>query len=252
MKNLQRIVFFWVGENTQIPTLLVRSIQQHLGPDLEIVQLSDRDTPRVDGVDMHKRLKLSSRIMVARLEAYASLATSKPTLFLDADMLVLRDFDLPSLNANEIGVTPRIDRSEINWRFPIEFPEFKGKYFIDEMPYIFSFVYASSEILFVRQLNQLRKLPRRFQEWYGDQVTLKHELKSGRYAIRDFHIDVYNRTVSTLGEFERILTSHPEVCLVHFKGPKSKHVMLEATRIMQRTDTLNDAASIYRGQPQVP
>ena len=235
MRILHRIVFFWVGRNTDIPTLLVRSIRQHLGLDMEIVQLSDRDTPRVDGVNTYRRMKLSSRIMVARLEAYASLTINKPTLFLDADMLVLRDFDLPSLNASEVGVTPRNDRAEINWRFPIDFPEFKGKYINDEMPYIYSFVYTSSEILFVRQLNRLRKLPRRFQEWYGDQVTLKHELESGRYVKRDFSIDIYNRTVNTLGEFEKILTSHPDVCLVHFKGPKGKHVMLEATRMMQRT-----------------
>src|SRR5689334_23200556 len=176
MRCLKRIVFFWVGQDVSIPEMLVRSIRLAFGADMEVVQISDRDTPQVDGVSICRREKLSPRIMVARLEAYASLAVKEPTLYLDADMMIVRPFDLPPLQANEIGVTPRTDRTEINWRFPIEFPEFQGKYFCDVMPYIYSFVYASSEVLFVRQLNLLRKMSKRFQLWYGDQVTLKREL----------------------------------------------------------------------------
>ncbi len=232
MAHLKRIAFFWRGQNTDIPALLVRSIRLAFGSDMDIVQLSDRETPEIDGVTIHRKMKLSSRIMVARLEAYASLDIKEPTLFLDADMLVARKFDLPPLQTNEVGVTPRTDRSEINWRYPFEFPEFKGRYFIDEMPYIYSFVYTNSEILFVRQLNQLRKLPKRFQEWYGDQVTLKRELDSNRFIRREFNIETHNRTVRSFIEFREIMASEPDVCLLHFKGPQSKDVMFEAIGLL--------------------
>ena len=237
MRNLRRIVFFWVGQNTLVPALLVRSIRSALGPEIEITQLSDRDTPEVAGVNTYKSMKLSSRLMVARLEAYASLALKEPTLFLDADMLVIRDFDLPALGVNEVGVTRRYDRTEINWHDPVDFPEFEGKYFIDEMPYVYSFIYTNSEILFIRQLDQLRKLPKRFQEWYGDQVTLKRELESGRYVRQDFSIDTYNRTIRSRAEFEDILANQPDVCLVHFKGALGKNAVIEIMNDIEGTNT---------------
>ena len=90
MRNLRRIVFFWVGENTEIPAMLVHSIRLAFGDEMEVVQLSNRETPKIDGVTTYKSLKLSSRIMVARLEAYASLIVKDSTLYLDADMLVTR------------------------------------------------------------------------------------------------------------------------------------------------------------------
>lgn len=230
MRCLKRIVFFWVGQDIAIPQMLVRSVRLAFGADMEVVQLSDRDTPAVEGVTFCKRMKLSPRIMVARLEAYSSLAIREPSLYLDADMMIVKPFDLPPLQANEIGVTPRTDRVEINWRYPIEFPKFKGKYFSDVMPYIYSFVYASSEILFVRQLNQLHKLPKRFQIWYGDQVTLKSELDSGRYGVRAFNVDTHNRTVRSVAEYQHAVTSTPDLCIAHFKGPDGKDALAEILR----------------------
>src|SRR4051812_2940831 len=118
----KRMVLFWVGEDIEIPQMLVRSIRRAFGEQIEVVQLSDKVTPEIPGVSAYKRLKLSPRIMVARLEAYASLVVKEPTLYLDADMLILKPFELPALAAHEIGVTRRLesDGGLINWRFPVE------------------------------------------------------------------------------------------------------------------------------------
>lgn len=223
----RRIVLFWVGEDIEIPQMLVRSIRAAYRDEIEIVQLSDKATPKVSGVSIYRRLKLSSRIMVARLEAYAGFSVKEPTLYLDADMLVLKRFELPVIAQNEIGVTRRhpSDAGLINWRYPIDFPEFEGKTFMDEMPYIYSFVYANSELIFVRQLNALLKMPKRFQQWYGDQVTLKRELDGDRFLIRDLDTAIFNRTVRPAIEFREIKALSPEVCIVHFKGQQSKAEM---------------------------
>jgi CheY-like chemotaxis protein len=227
MRNFNRIVFFWVGPDVTIPSMLVRSIRMAYGPGMEVVQLSDRETPQVEGVSVCKRVKLTPRIMVARLEAYASLAVREPTLYLDADMMVVRPFDLPPLQTGEVGVTPRKDHVKINWQFPIEFPEFQEQYFDMVMPYIYSFVYARSEVLFLRQLNLLRKMSKRFQLWYGDQVTLKKELDSGRYVIRPFSVDTHNRTVRSVEDYQHALATTPELCIAHFKGPKGKDALAQ-------------------------
>jgi len=231
LRNPGRIAFFWVGE-IAVPALLVTSIRHAMGQEIEIVQLSDRSTARVAGVTVCRNMKLSPNIMVARLEAYSSLPVTQPTLFLDADMLVLRDFDLPALSENEVGVTLRSERDDVSfgegtreWR---EYPEFRGRTAADVMPYVYSFVYARSEVLFVRQLNALRKLPKRFHQWYGDQVTLKSELGSGRFATKEFDADVFNRTVRSESELEEVLKSSVRTCLVHFKGPRSKELMPRA------------------------
>ena len=235
MNTLNHIAFFWIGQNVAIPTMLVRSIRAAFGPNFNVHQLSDRDTPTVEGVTTHKKLKLSPHIMVARLEAYAALSIHEPTLFLDADMLVLRAFDLPPLAENEIGVTRRGERD--TYRIPerdwAEFPEFAEKDSAQVMPYIFSFVYVRSTIIFLRQLNALRKMPKRFHRWYGDQVSLKKELGTpGRFTIRDFDIDVYNRTVRSRWEFEELRAAPEAVCITHFKGPDGKQAMQESLAVL--------------------
>ena len=236
MKTLNTIAFFWIGPDITIPTLLVRSIRAAFGPQFNVIQLSDRDTPRVEGVTAHKQFKLSPHIMVARLEAYAALSITAPTLFVDADMLVLRPFDLPPLAENEVGITIRGDRDTVYFSEEecAEEPGFIGKTTAEVMPYLYSFVYVRSPVLFVRQLNALRKLPRRFHRWYGDQMTLKSELDApGRFVIRPFDIDRYNRTVSTRQEFEEIRGAPEAVCLAHFKGKESKGVMIESLSLLE-------------------
>lgn len=220
-----RLAFFWVGQDVSLPTLLVRSARQVLGDGVHIAQLTDRTTPEVEGVTAVMRTKLSDRIMVARLEAYARSGVKSPTLFLDADMLILRPFTLPTLAEGEVGLTVREEDDEINWRYPMEFPEFQGRTLMQEMPYIYSFVYSSSELPFMRQLTRLNKMPKRFQLWYGDQVTLKREVDEGRVKSVHFDAAVYNRTVRSNIEFREILGTSAWPAIVHFKGRNSKGEM---------------------------
>jgi hypothetical protein len=236
MTTLNHIAFFWVGADVTVPTLLVRSIRRAFGPDFKVHQLSDRETPTVEGVSTRKQLKLSPYIMVARLEAFAALPLTAPTLFLDADMLVLRAFDLPPLAENEVGVTLRGERDTIRFseREWAEFPEFTDKDSAQMMPYIYSFVYVHSSLLFLRQLNALKKMPKRFQRWYGDQMTLVAEVdRSGKFVAKPFDVKIYNRTVRTRFEFQEVCSEPEPVCIAHFKGPESKQVMHEALLMLE-------------------
>jgi hypothetical protein len=95
-------------------------------------------------------------------------------------------------------------------------------------------VYTQSEILFVRQLVALRKAPRRFHEWYGDQVSLKKELTGDRFTVRNFDGDMYNRTVATRTEYAELSGSPNPPSIVHFKGPHAKQTMLEVGTALLR------------------
>ena len=54
----------------------------------------------MDGVSNSGSVKLWPRMMVAKLEAYASMPFNEPSQYLDADMLVLGEFDVPALAPN--------------------------------------------------------------------------------------------------------------------------------------------------------
>ena len=66
---MDQIAFFWVGQNITVPNILVESINLIYQSDVKIYHLTDMITPLVPGVTQVYRKKLSSDIMVARLEA---------------------------------------------------------------------------------------------------------------------------------------------------------------------------------------
>ena len=94
--------------------------------------------------------------------------------------------------------------------------------------------HVRSPVLFLRQLNALRKMPKRFHRWYGDQMTLKSELDTAaRFVVQTHDVNIYNRTVRSRLEFEEVRASPEPVCLVHFKGPESKQAMHESLMLME-------------------
>ncbi len=206
-KNLNAIVLFWIGTDITIPSLLVRSIRMVFGAEFKIIQFSDKAAPKVESVTVRRQLKPYQHIMVARPEAYSSLDLASPTFFLDAEMLVLCPFGLPTLAEHEVGVTIRgvldtVGFSEEDCRIE---PALIGKNTAQVMPNLYSFVYVQSTMLFARQLNALCKLPKRFHSWYGDQITLKTEMDAQkRFMGRPFAIHIFNHTVSSTLEFEEL------------------------------------------------
>jgi hypothetical protein len=86
--------FFHVGEDFTLPKMLCESIKI-TNPNSNIIQLTDKRTPilcklvskflRVDGN--------KDNLMFLRSKAYQSYKIDKPTLFLDTDMLVIKEID---------------------------------------------------------------------------------------------------------------------------------------------------------------
>ena len=57
--------------------------------------------------------------------------------------------------------------------FPEHYPEFKNKYFMDVMPFLFgAIIIIKKENFFKYLFNICLKLPPRFHRWYGDQIAL--------------------------------------------------------------------------------
>ena len=66
MERLDRIAFFWIGSETLIPELFVKSIRLVYGDNVEIFQLTNTDTSSVKGVSKVYRYELPEDLMMAR------------------------------------------------------------------------------------------------------------------------------------------------------------------------------------------
>ena len=88
-----RIALFHIGNETIYPTVMVRSIRAH-NPEAWIVQCTDHFSPSVIGVDEVVRNGGDNGLpMRFRLESFARLDISAPTLFLDTDMICVQPLD---------------------------------------------------------------------------------------------------------------------------------------------------------------
>ena len=52
-------MLFWVGENTDIPVSLVKSVRLVMGHAVNLVQLTNRETKEIEGVTSVHRFQLS-------------------------------------------------------------------------------------------------------------------------------------------------------------------------------------------------
>jgi hypothetical protein len=230
------LAVFWRGEDISIPECLVRSARGVFGPELDIYQLTDDTTPAIPMVTRCDRSHLDRHIMIARLEACARLKLKRPTLFLDADMLILEKFELPAVPADEVLVTKRQQDFPINADYPEYYPEFAGKMISEVMPFVFSFVATGNDEFFQSLLSNLRSLPERFHRWYGDQVSLKQEYEKQKFKFGILPEEKFNFPVRRglrAGEVIELIEKIG-VKILHFKGPDSKHGQSETADVLSQ------------------
>jgi hypothetical protein len=169
-----QFAFFWVGEDTSIPTYLVKSIRHIYKDDAFIYQVTDLSTPHIDGVNKTLRKTLPKQMMLARLKAYSLINSNNPICFLDADSLIIDKIKLPEFNKFKAFLIERDDKlSVMNSQLSVTFPEFYKKKVYELMPIFFGFIVTPNGGKFFVQLqNFLLSLPKRYHEWFGDQFAI--------------------------------------------------------------------------------
>ena len=223
-----QFAFFWVGQNISIPSLLVKSIRISFKNEAFIYQLTDNQTPYIEGVDKTIRGALPKDIMLARLKAYSNLKTNNPTCFLDADSLVLKKFSLPDFNQYRAFIIKRLDQTSlINHNFPEFYPEFINQKFFDLMPIFFGFIATSNGgDFFKKLLANAKKMPARFHRWYGDQMSLAEEW---RKKESDFLVLSQNEYLYIIKEkIDLGLLINQNTKIITFKGLEAKSLIFES------------------------
>ena len=225
MIKLNSIAFFWVGGDTIVPKLLVDSIKLVMGQSVEIVQLTDTKTPKVNGVTSIQRFDLSKHIMVARLQAYSNYrGTTDVTFFCDADSLFIKPLKL-NFGAYDVLLSKRKVDILLNDMFPEFYPEFTGKTAKEVMPFLFGAIATRGDQskFFSSLLDICLRLPIRFHRWYGDQYALASMLKSVPINYGTLDISKHLYIVKAQMTTPQLLQLRKEdVQMVTFKGPTSK------------------------------
>jgi hypothetical protein len=220
----QKIAFFWVGGDTSIPKMLVRSIQSCSGQH-KIYHLTDRKTETIKGTKCI-RSDLSSEIMTARLQAYCKMPINNEyTLFCDADSLFLNNLDLAKYE-KDILLVERQQDFPINPNYPEHYPEFENRLIKEVMPFLFGAIAVKNNTRFFADLlESLLKLPDRFHRWYGDQIALSQRVRVNSNDVglipQNIFLDIIRSELSTNDLIQKIKSGTQ---IITFKG-NSKNII---------------------------
>ena len=231
------IVFFWIGENIEIPNKMVQSIKLVMGEEIKVIQLTNKITDKVKGVSSIRRFNLSDKIMIARLEAYAQYEpVSQFTFFCDADCIFINKLEIPEHNNNNIFLSPRIRDFKINHNYPEYYEEFVNKKASEVMPFLFCALgtKGNQQFFFGTLLETCKNLPDRFHRWYGDQYALFLMTKGKLKNFEFLDPNIYQHEIKEILTFNYLKKIHMNgIQMLHFKGPKSKELIDQAIVLMK-------------------
>ena len=199
-----KIIFFHVGPNISLPTLMVGSARRFTD---EVVMLTDKRAPEVPGCsEIHRYDGNLAELMMFRMEAYA--AYNQPGVYVDTDMIIQRDLSPIMALDFDMAVTHRIGRD-------IPGPSDDPVNITETMPYNGGMIFYKHPGIFPVMANLMRQLDPEMRNWWGDQIILAESVKHVRTMM--LPDDFYNLTYGP----DRDLSA---AWVVHFKGGRKKHM----------------------------
>lgn len=176
---------------------LIASVAKAM-PDVEVFQLTDGNCPQVCKVI---RIRGDMPMGVRRLKHYANLEGD--WLFLDTDILVKKDVRHVFERKFDVALASRAGTF------------MEGTEYAKAMPYNFGVVFSRSPEFWRMGLGLLQSLPKKYQEWEGEQrVTCEmasHKRSPFKVEILD---SSYNYTPQAKDE------DLSEKHILHLKGPR--------------------------------
>ncbi len=210
-------------------SLFVDSIRR-VDPDAEIIQCSDRLTPAIPNIDRLFSTECDkSFLMTARLEMFSALNLSKPAIYLDTDMLVLKPVPVGSMILDKIAL---ICRREFNLSgvfrgrpgLGMEFMEYDKQPLGQVFPFVACATVTRNFLFWELCLKRLKLSARKYWRWYGDQLAIREVFSLlPRQSIGFLPESMFG----CLPEHVSELSQMPFI--VHFKGDKRKPMMAAAS-----------------------
>lgn len=194
-----------VGASIALPTIMVRSAK-HFG--LEVVQLTDLDSPRVVGVDDCIRAdRGSAPLMYWRAQRYAEYGM--PGVYVDTDLMFRRD-PSPVFGLDfDVALTKR-DQSIMDKT---------GREIGHLMPFNGGVLFVRTPRFLDRVATVMRPMGPELRKWYGDQLAIARV--ADEFATVNLPVEVYNYTPKRRDD------DISRAWIVHYKGER-KDWMLNA------------------------
>jgi hypothetical protein len=214
-------VFFHVGDDTLLPTLLTKSIKK-FHPDSKIFCITDKKNKNIEGVTNTFRIDCNTtELSIARTLGYFQLKLNSPAIYIDTDVLIANNIPNELFKQNEVYLCKRSFSNDkiFNHLFKgNDYSEHKGKAIGEVFPFIACFAYTINykfwEECYKIQIN----LNKNYNDWYGDQESLRIINDQKKFKIG--YLD--ERSICSIPE---MLTTTSIVYSIHFKGAARKKLM---------------------------
>lgn len=197
--------FLHVGADIALPSLMVASVRAAM-PATEIVQMTDRVTPEVPGVDTAIRHDWDGRKMMIFRLAHLATLDRPASIILDTDVIVQRALDPVFARPFDVALTIRHE--------PVT--DLDGANITPQMPYNTGVMFSRQTRFWAEALEYCRRLPDDRHDWYGDQLSVKHVADTGSFKVLELPCDEYNYSPRT--EDENIEARYA----VHYKGARKE------------------------------
>ena len=214
-------VFMQVGDDPNVD-LMVKSINLS-NPSARIIQCSDPNTKKITGVSEVYRLDSdTNNLMTFRLEIFSKLNLSDSAIYLDTDILVLKEITAKNLLEDaDVALCHRSFNinNYINTKIRnIDLSEYSNRTIGQIYPIIACFTVSKSHEFWRACLSNLLKLDSKFHYWYGDQEAMRNIADSGKFSL----CYMPESKVACLPEY---FNEYPAATGLHFKGPNRKQYM---------------------------
>ena len=212
--------FFFIHNyenNTLMGEMLGYSIKK-IYPNHKIITIIGKNQKKIPYSDISETYNFSKSSIMYDI-IYCQLEIVKkygPTLFLDADMLLLQDIDeFVEINKHDMSVTIRSESTlkvKLHEDHKKKYPKLFNKTFGEVMPYNAGIYFCKEKYVLEFMLNSFKKMPKEYFSWYGDQIALDMLNKNKKFNIKIFDNNKYNFTPKTIDE------DISNKYILHFKG----------------------------------
>jgi len=203
--------------NTLMGEMLGYSIKK-IYPIHKIITIIGKNQKKIPYSDISETYNFSKSSIMYDI-IYCQLEIVKkygPTLFLDADMLLLQDIDeFVEINKHDMSVTIRSESTlkvKLHEDHKKKYPKLFNKTFGEVMPYNAGIYFCKEKYVLEFMLNSFKKMPKEYFSWYGDQIALDMLNKNKKFNIKIFDNNKYNFTPKTIDE------DISNKYILHFKG----------------------------------
>jgi len=183
--------FFHVGEDFTLPKMLCESIRI-TNPNSNIIQLTDKRTPILSEL-VTKFLRVDGNkdnLMFLRSKAYQSYKIDKPTLFIDTDMLVIKEINENNIfKNNDLVLCEREFQKDLNdntfkkYLINNNLHEYINQSLYEIFPILGCFIGARKTQLLEIAHELYSKYSDNKKKWNGDQFALKEIYQNNKDKI---------------------------------------------------------------------